>query len=480
MTTIQTESSGPDLGYAYTVDLCEAIAESLESAPAGAFDYKGADLTQAVTRTVYMTLVNNATLKRRYADRQAARPVERFSVPTKAERLGAVALTGTEVVVDAPQRRWRSRAHAWLDARSALPRTEAELPVAGVVFVMHSPKFLRFAEPLLASIERPVVVNTGHDFTESLAELGVPGLPLDTWPAAIQACGSLLEDRADLLATFDRLEACFAQLKPRAVVVFEGNHAFDELANRAARALDIPCFCIQHGWSPIVHNGFRGMTFSAMLVWGEGFAELLRAYNPNESFVATGNPALDHVVPQVSANPVVTFFAQGPSQLLSASHVDDFLALACETARAQPDARILVREHPSSPLRPDQTARLAVLPNVRLVSPEDRSLADVLSETHVSVSIYSTTILESAAFLVPPVVYNTTSLPRYFPDIDSLGAGIEARERDAALATIDRLLHDRTAVRRLEPGMQEVRARFFNGLDGLAAQRIAETIEAGS
>ena len=58
-------------------------------------------------------------------------------------------------------------------------------------------------------------------------------------------------------------------------------------------AARISCLCIQQGWSPIVHNGFRNMSFSAMLTWGEGFAELLRPHNPAQRFVVTGSPVFD-------------------------------------------------------------------------------------------------------------------------------------------------------------------------------------------
>ena len=109
-----------------------------------------------------------------------------------------------------------------------------------------------------------------------------------------------------------------------------------------------------------------------------------------------------------------------------------------------------------------------------LVPATTYSLAEVLAVSSAAVSIYSTTLLEAAALLVPAVAYNMTSLPRYLPDLEALGAGVEVREREAALAAIARLL----AADGQLPGMREVRERFFAGADGRAAERAAAEIAA--
>jgi len=42
------------------------------------------------------------------------------------------------------------------------------------------------------------------------------------------------------------------------------------------------------------------MTYSKMLVWGEGFARDLAKYNPQQKFVATGNHIIEKItVPKV-------------------------------------------------------------------------------------------------------------------------------------------------------------------------------------
>ena len=55
-------------------------------------------------------------------------------------------------------------------------------------------------------------------------------------------------------------------LKPQCSVVVEGNSPTDIIMSEASRFLDIPCFCIQQGWSPYVHSGFRNMCFTEMFV----------------------------------------------------------------------------------------------------------------------------------------------------------------------------------------------------------------------
>jgi hypothetical protein len=289
-----------------------------------------------------------------------------------------------------------------------------------------------------------------------------------------------------MLAQFDALQALFSIRRPACVLVVEGNSPGDEVTNQAAQAAGIPIVCLQQGWSPIVHVGFRNMSYSEMLVWGQGFADILRPYNPNQSFVVTGSHTLNSGAPsppdwlrsRASRKRVVTFLLQAPRDMIGPRRWREFLNLAAAAAQRWPDGLILVREHPQYQLGAVDLADLGRAPNLCIIRPAQCGLAETLAVSTVSVSIYSTTILESIAAGVPPVIYNCTSMPRFSPDVDSLGAGVEVHDFETALLQIDRILNDHCWYDRLHAEMEKFRERYFHGDDGRSCSRIVSRLEA--
>src|SRR6202035_1411099 len=163
--------------------------------------------------------------------------------------------------------------------------------------------------------------------------------------------------------------------------------------------------------------GFRNMTYSAMCVWGKGFAELLAAHNPNQRFIATGN----HIIAcgrqgdDRHRNAVAFFLQKG--QLISDTAWNHMLELVAWTAKEFPGGEVRVREHPSAPLTAFERATFDGLPNVRLVPPEQETLNDVLVGCRVAVAMYSTTILEAAATGAVPLILNVNGFDHYSPNI---------------------------------------------------------------
>ncbi|MHB8470815.1 MAG: hypothetical protein ACYDCH_13835 [Gaiellaceae bacterium] len=466
------------------MDLSDAIERALDSAPYGSLLYRGVDVSECVSRELYFALLNNTLLARAYRDQREGRRVDRFAVGTRAEGRAVRELHGPRTRLTVAYRSGGTWLRQVRRMRTRMPRDtsrsdwdEDRIGTGRLLFLIHSPKFLRYAQPLLSRTERPLVVLTAGGLDAWSSDLDAPVVPLAAFPVASGSASRELRDREFLLSGFNRLASALARFAPRGVVVFEGSHPLDEVGNRLAKERGIPCFCIQHGWSPIVHNGFRRMTYDRMLVWGEGFGELLRDHNPGLAIVAAGNIGLDGIEARPPTRPTVAFFPHGVSPLVSQAHEADFLDLACVAAAEFSQVEIVLREHPDVPLTQEWVTRLSAFANVRFAPPARVRLADVLKTAHVSVSIYSSAILESASLLVPPIIYNRTSLPRYSPDLDALGAGIEVRDRPSALATLERLLRDPTARKRLEPGLREVRQRFFAGMDGRAVARVVECLE---
>jgi hypothetical protein len=274
--------------------------------------------------------------------------------------------------------------------------------------------------------------------------------------------GHALDDAGRYLAMrAQSYRASLADSAARLVVVPEGNSPDDEIVNRVAHAQGRKTACVQQGWSPIQHPGFRNMSYDRMLVWGDGFAELLAPTNPAQHFVAVGNHNLAEKSDAVT-HVGVLFFLQGFSDWLGErSATEALLLLAEQVAAAMPHMPVYMRPHPAVPVPSAVAARLARFPNIQIESPSQISLAQALAKVPFSVSIYSTTILESIAAGVVPLVFNTTALPRYWPDVAAAGAGLEIRDPEAARQALVALLTDPAAPARFQAGMQAFAESFF-------------------
>jgi hypothetical protein len=262
--------------------------------------------------------------------------------------------------------------------------------------------------------------------------------------------------------------------------VVEGMSPTDELANRAAAVLGIPCVCLQQGWSPFVHVGFRNMSFAAMAVWGEGFAALLRPGNPDQRFVAVGSFALasevgfgrEELAAAVGNRPAVAFFLQPDSPVITPVHQAAFHELVTRTAVRLPGSAILVREHPASPLPTAEREALVAI-GAQMVKPERFALRAILETAQVAVSIYSTSLIEAVAMGAVPLVFNPTSMPRYEPDLESLGAGLERRSVEDAEDAIAELMCDSEARTALRDAGEGFRSGFFAAEDSPADRVIS-------
>ena len=460
------------LGYDFTISLTEAIAAAVALAGPGAFAYRGADLSHAVERQLFTKLVNDDSLYAAFEVGRRGGVAPPFTGSMLDRNVANLLLARSQrslraLTAAARLLAWRRRAPRRRTAGSA------RWPGGPIAYLLDHPKFVRFVAPLIARDDqnRMVVLSAVDELeADGRVDYGSAERPL-VMP------GPGLRERDRLAIAFDVLTNTLTEIRPSCLVVIEGNSAFDEVANRAARALEVPTVCLQQGWSPIVHSGFRNMSFSRMAVWGDGFRRLLGPYNPRQHFDVTGNLAFAGASPPPpDQRRAVAVFLQSTSQLISEAHLAELLALVERVTERLPGTPVLVREHPGAPLSSDERGRLRRLPDVSLVPAETHSLREVIVQSRVAVSIYSTALLESAALLTPPVIFNPTSMPRFSPDLDALGAGVETRSADDAVVALERIVKDMRHHASFEAGMRRVRSDFFAGADGRAAERILELI----
>jgi len=112
--------------------------------------------------------------------------------------------------------------------------------------------------------------------------------------------------------------------------------------------------------------------------------------------------------------------------------------------------------------------------------PEEYTLSDVYKDVCLSVSIFSTLILESIAFGVVPLIVNIVGLPSYNPDIHKQGAGIEVQSIDDAKQMINKCLTDQDYLNSFNPSISEFQKKYFNQRDSndqSAVKYIAQIIQ---
>src|SRR5204862_470296 len=150
-----------------------------------------------------------------------------------------------------------------------------------------------------------------------------------------------------------------------------------------------------------------------------------------------------------------------PSAMIDDVAWNGFLALIRTVAARLPVARLLVREHPSHRLNAGTQAMLR-LANVQIVDPAALPLTEQLGQSCIGVSLFSTTLLETAVSGAVPVVVNPRILRTFVPSL--AGVGIEAATWDEAEQVIVRLFEDPTFRQQHTAQQPAFVRRFFNGV----------------
>ena len=152
------------------------------------------------------------------------------------------------------------------------------------------------------------------------------------------------------------------------------------------------------------------------------------------------------------------------------------LELAERIAAARPDVPVYYRPHPLVPL--DESARRRLQScNIAIEQPQACPLAQALDKASITVSIYSTTILESVASGSLPIIFNMTTMPHFWPDLSDVGAAIEVRTTAAAAAALERLLADKSALASHVPAMRNFTDRFFCARGAEALDNVIKVLD---
>ncbi len=264
-----------------------------------------------------------------------------------------------------------------------------------------------------------------------------------------------------LLRDFDALYDLLLREKPIKIVLAEGNSTQHELINQVSKVLGIPVVCIQQGWSPIVHTGFRHMSYDKMLVWGQGFADLLQTHNPEQKFIVTGSHVISPRAGKSATSKVLTFFIPNNREyikydrIITSADLESFYELILWTAQEFPDFLINIREHPGAPLSKVEKLMLKG-ENIKFSPSTAVSLDSVLSQTTIGITFHSTTILECVACGIPTLIINPATSYKFEPDTTAYGLSKEVVNLEQAKEILLDIIHNNS----ISSLSKEIKRRF--------------------
>lgn len=482
-------NSRENFGYEYTVALCEAIeklTEREEMLNGGVFKYKGANLRHALERSFYFNYATDDflfdifeqwktnklpgkievkdSLHRKLISIMCEIPekniIVRVSIANRIKKIFKATIRmlivelGINVIVSALR-------------KTRNDRIQNKVGVEVLFFVINE-RFVKFMRPIFDVLSSKCAYITHNLKTEEyLKKEKLPHVKISHLFYTINRWSqpdSWLK-RFCLLEHYDILYDTIERLHSKSVVLVEGNAPPYEVVNQICKKLNIQSVCIQQGWSPIIHNGFRNMSYSKMLVWGNGFAHNLMGYNPKQKFIATGNFVIQKNsgsrIPKRAGDKIkLGFLPPMRTKILNQEKLDEFMSLVPWAANEFKNSEIRISQHPTIK-RSEQLEKLSKYENVTFLSSQTHSLQDIIGGNDVAVSFYSTTILESIATGALPLMVNLTSMPHYFPDIHKLGAGIEVRSTKEAKKILREFINHPEKISAFDASMKKFREEYF-------------------
>lgn len=364
-----------------------------------------------------------------------------------------------------------------------LKRNSYEAPKAALAIHVIHPKFVRYLKPILKKYGSSfyfLISYPNKSLTDLLDEEGFPYVYCGPFAdRKILKPGRGLYHWSHLLLMYEIIRSAVKALEPSRVLVVEGNAPQDEIVRLAATACGVSTVCLQQGWSPYSHPGFENMSYAKFLTWGDGFSEILREKNSDQCFIATGNHMVSSSIQSSSASNrrrALSFFLQAPTHVIGSWGWNQMLVLIERLCLRHPDQAVLVREHPSCPLKKDERRSFAQYKNLRVIDPRETTLADQLDQSWMSVSIYSTVIFESIASFVPVYIANFSSLPGLSPDVEAYGAGKLETDLSRMLEDFSVFIQEPDRLDSFIPGMKVFKEKFFKSESDEAVSKVIEEI----
>ena len=239
---------------------------------------------------------------------------------------------------------------------------------------------------------------------------------------------------------YEILKNTLIKLKPKKVIFVEGDSPFQSLLVNACKDLKIESICLQWGssvWKK-PRYGFRDLYCDKFLAHGEFFVNEVKKYNKNTKFYNVGNPLLNKA--DLNKKKSAIF-------LLQPSHTDpkkNLFKLMENIIKKNKDWFFFIRPHPNQ----DNLYLLkkySKFKNIKIVYPHIENLHKSLKKNSISISSYSSSIVDSFNYNIVPLVYNTSLLlKKYNPNLKKHKLGIETKNFIYAKKKFNEILNNQT------------------------------------
>lgn len=473
------------------IEAIEAHVSALRRSRFRALRYRGADFGRVIAIELYFRLINDADLRKAF-DRHVAGETlphhpDEIPISTVANwvfqhmsgryRNPLTTSDGWKSYIRERLNEWRADNRNQNRQQNERARRGKESPIVALAL---SRRFYSYLLPIMQrSSSEPVwLVPDDQPWVD---ELVAQGKRVERFPIAPE-----MEPQAPIpgplaswhtnLRRYDHFLDVLCRLSAATVVVAEGNNPDDEILARAAQSVGVPSICVQQGWSPVIHNGFRRMRFDRFCVWGEEFARMLHPLNRRQSFTVTGSHMIAPL--EKKANPAargISVFLQKDSLLITPPAWIGMLDFVRWCATTWPDREILVREHPAGPLTAEETATISNLENIVLCPAQEVPLQEVLDRSELAIAFFSTTLIEALGRHVVPLIVNITGAPRYSPDLDAMGVAVEVCNFNQAKVAVKNLLGG--DISRMQHRIPTMINRFFAAQRDVALDNIVRLIK---
>jgi len=482
-----------DCRFQYFEVLCSAIEsflDQVEERQPHAFNYRRANLRYAIERSLYFTFTESEQLYHFFWQAQTNElphimVVDNHLCQEFATHLLRSVLGQRQIRVKQNQllQQWRDwRGDYWRSLFQPASAACSNFGADTLIYVTH-PRFVRYLSSITKQLSESYVylVVSNPELKDFLKQQALPFISRDiNLTQNSFSHQSTLHHFRGLACFYDLVHEEILRLRPKRLLVVEGNAPEDEVVNQVCKQLSIPVVCLQQGWSPIIHNGFRNMSFTKMLVWGQGFATLLEPYNLQQSFVPVGNHILKQQAVETELfskkDKAISFFLQAPNKLITQASWNQFIDLILWSAKTFDQTPIIVREHPRYKISDEFSYKIRGYKNVRFMPPDQATLDEVLGQSLISVSIYSSTILESIAVGVLPVIVNITSMPKFLPDVCAARAGVEVQSIAAAKCALSDLIEQPAALASHKLSIEVFKREYFSAVQNEAIENIVSEI----
>ena len=354
-----------------------------------------------------------------------------------------------------------------------------------------------FAEPSMASTGVAEAMTIARQFPETAERLRQCRMVHDL-PGPLQEVvtrrlhGTMVSDLPRSLCCARLWQAALDELKPRVLVAFNAYNAVLAPAVFQARHRGMPTIMLQHGmFGPFFKAGAL-LPFDDVIVFNAYTRGLLAAIaQPHTTFTETGHcdyddlreePGLRAEADTIRADRLgspehlVVVTTQPVEMRLMANEQRWWLELLAE-ACAQIGAVMAIKPHPEERTILTRYEELeARLPGtVHLIRHGELPLHALIAASDLLVTRFSTTAVEAALLETPVMVVNLSGGPDQYPYVDE-GAAQGVYSPEDMLPTLDRLLRDAEARRRLIESQQRFLDRHLGVRDGRATERIAARI----